>query len=163
MSALELLNGPLVQRNRVDSPLERRIVRLDAQAKLGAALRVLVPVVHDRVIRQLAQVGESGVHLLWRALEEPPAPGEEERVAIISQTKRPAEDAHPVKTPRWFFFLSSMKKQMESCVWHGVCKHLVVSNAVTCNESCRETHLTSMSCPILNVDPSLTSVFVPGA
>ena len=52
---------------------------------------------------------------------------------------------HPVKTPRWFLALSSTKKQIESWVWHGVARQLMSSE------------------PSLNLSPSLTIVFVPGA
>lgn len=47
-------------------PLDGLVVRLDVQAELGRAGRVLVSVEDERVLGKLAELGQGVVHLLRR-------------------------------------------------------------------------------------------------
>lgn len=50
--------------NAVSVPLDSLVVRLDVVTELGRSHRVLVSVEDERVLRQLAELGQSVVHLL---------------------------------------------------------------------------------------------------
>ena len=80
-----LSGGARVILGQVKQTLEGLVVGLDSQTELGAALGVLVTIVHDRVVRELAQLGECCMHLLWSTLEEAAASREEQCVSEVSE------------------------------------------------------------------------------
>jgi hypothetical protein len=65
---------------KLDELLDCRVLGVDREPKLGVARRVLVPIVHNRLAVELAELGEGSMHLGAGALEEPAAAASKERV-----------------------------------------------------------------------------------
>jgi hypothetical protein len=65
---------------KLDELLDRRVLGVDREPKLGVARRVLVPIVHNRLAVELAELGEGSMHLGAGALKEPTAAASKERV-----------------------------------------------------------------------------------
>lgn len=62
-------------------PLEPLVLRVNRLRMLDVARGVLMSRIGDGLVGQRAQIRERGVHLRRSALEEPPAPRDEQRVA----------------------------------------------------------------------------------
>lgn len=86
------LRGNRTRLNQTLEARDLRALRVDVLREREVALRVLVPVVHDRLRRERREVAQRGVHLRPGALEEPAAAGDEQRVA--------REDPTRVRSPR---------------------------------------------------------------